>query len=70
MEFCGEIQYSTDSGNVHSDICHHKENPIHQDYRSFLHACLDEWLDKSQGNGSFWIGDPQYFYSWEKENNP
>lgn len=62
-EFCGEIQYETADGNVHSDICNHSayfDEPT-EDYREFLHNCLNEWLDKSNGTGAFWIGDPSYF---------
>lgn len=66
MKFCGEIQYKTNAGNVHSDICwHHEEFPGDQ-YREFLHKCLDEWLNKSNGTGAFWIGNPEYFASWER----
>lgn len=64
-EFCGEIQYETPEGNVHSDICKHNDGPITDNYRKFLHDCLNEWLDKSGGTGAFWIGDPQYFANWE-----
>lgn len=68
-EFCGEIIYETDNGNVQSDICFHSayfDEPT-DDYREFLHKCLDEWLNKSQGTGAFWIGDPEYFKSWEHD---
>lgn len=63
-DFCGAIQYMRDNvGPVHSDICLHR-NPAHSedgltdDYRKFLHDCLDEWLDNSDGTGCFWVGDP------------
>ena len=70
MKFCGEISYEQqDVGGVHSDICwncnpntEHKE--ITQSHRDLLHACLDEWLNKSNGTGGFWIGDPEYFLGW------
>lgn len=75
MKFCGEIQYTgvddagNETGGVHSDICWncgpHKINaPISNLHREFLHACLDEWLDKSKSTGAFWIGDPEYFKTW------
>lgn len=71
-EFCGEIQYNTPEGMVHSDICWHKtDQPMTEAYRKFLHQCLDEWLDKihdaSDHNhaNAFWLGDPKYFESWE-----
>jgi len=72
MKFCGEIQYETPEGNVHSDICFNC-NPsndsriITDTYREFLHNCLNEWLDKSKGTGAFWVGNPEYFASWEKD---
>jgi len=72
MKFCGEIQYETPEGNVHSDICFNC-NPsndsriITDTYREFLHNCLNEWLDKSKGTGAFWVGNPEYFTSWEKD---
>lgn len=67
-EYCGEILYDTPEGGVHSDICHHSgDTPIGPNYRQFLHDCLDEWLNKSNGTGAFWVGDPEYFNSWEKD---
>lgn len=70
MKFCGEIQYETKEGNVHSDICFNcnpsnDDRQITPDYREFLHKCLDEWLNKSGGTGAFWVGDPEYFESWQ-----
>ena len=70
MKFHGEIQYDgEDSSGVHSDICWNcdpatDDKPITEDYRQFLHDCLDEWLNKSNGTGGFWIGDPEYFIGW------
>jgi hypothetical protein len=72
MKFCGEIQYETPEGNVHSDICFNC-NPsndartLTENYRKFVHECLDEWLNKSNGTGAFWLGDPNYFNSWKEE---
>lgn len=67
-EFCGEILYDTPEGGVHSDICHHNDDqPIGDGYRKYLHDSLDEWLNKSNGTGAFWVGDPDYFNSWEKD---
>ena len=62
--FCGEIYYETTEGGVQSDICKHEEGPISDEYRKFLHDCLDEWLNKSEGTGVFWIGDYAYFWQW------
>lgn len=68
MEFCGEILYDTAEGMVHSDICFHANGKeMSDDYRKYLHDSLDEWLNKSIGTGAFWVGDPDYFNSWEKE---
>lgn len=62
MEFCGEIMYDTPEGGVHSDICFHGSDGqnITDDYREFLHNCLNEWLNKANGTGAFWVGDPMY----------
>jgi len=59
--FCGEITYETSEGNVHSDICKHNYDVLPENYRKFLHECLDEWLDNSNNTGAFWVGDPKYF---------
>lgn len=66
-EFCGEITYAPEGTSVQSDICWHDPAQPHANYREFLHKCLDEWLDKANGEGAFWVGDPEYFKSWEKE---
>lgn len=71
IKFHGEIRYETQNGGVASDICNgcfsDMPEELTEDYRQFIHKCLDEWLNKSNGTGAFWIGDPDYFYSWEKE---
>jgi len=55
-----EIQYETPEGLVHSDICFSvgAAVPLAEaiNYRNFLHDVLDEWLDKSNGSGFFYIG--------------
>jgi hypothetical protein len=60
--YIGEIIYDTNKGGVHSDFT---SETITDEFRELLHACLDEWLNKSDNTGAFWIGDPDYFYSWE-----
>lgn len=56
MDICGEITY----GNVHSDICPgHNLDDMAQVDRDFLHLCLDEWLTRSNGEGFFWVGNPE-----------
>lgn len=65
MNFCGEIQYEREDGLVHSDICFNCCNPsnsdraLTEDYRKFVHECLDEWLNKSNGTGFFYLANPQ-----------
>jgi hypothetical protein len=57
-----EIEYTREDGlGVHSDICPRecKFRNITPEYRAFLHASLDEWLDKSGGTGSFYISAEQ-----------
>jgi len=66
-EFCGEIQYFPKDSSVHSDICKHNDGPITDTYRKFLHDCLDEWLNQSDGTGAFWVGDPEYLKHLETE---
>jgi hypothetical protein len=53
-----EIEYINSEGDtVHSDICPPEcdFNKIDSTYRKFLHESLDEWLDKSNGTGQFYI---------------
>ncbi len=52
-----EIEYNSDVISIHSDLC-----PIDCDFdkiddvcRKNLHDNLDEWLDKSNGTGIFYI---------------
>jgi hypothetical protein len=55
-----EIEYTNSEGNlVHSDTCPPECNfdNIDNTYRKFLHDCLDEWLDKSNGTGQFYISE-------------
>lgn len=47
----GEIVYELDTTVVvHSDF--HSHQP-----REYLHKMLDEWLDRSNGTGAFYIGN-------------
>lgn len=61
--YIGEIQYDSPIGGIHSDLI---SNEITEEYRKLLHDCLDEWLNKADNTGAFWVGDPEYFYSWER----
>lgn len=75
MQFCGEISYEgeyfdewskkMEIGSIHSDICWHSDKPMDEEYKKFLHDCLDEWLDKANGTGAFWLGDSSYFKEFE-----
>ena len=61
--FCGEIMYND---AIHSDICFGcltgHESPMEEDRWSLYHQLLDEWLEKGNGTGIFWLGDPDCFY--------
>lgn len=70
MHICAEVQYESPRGNVHSDLCMERDNEdfsLNVDqgekmtWRQFLHANLDEWLDKSNGSGYFHVGE------WEQD---
>lgn len=56
-----EIEYiNSDGVNIHSDICppdHLAEYINGEEYKKFLHECLDEWLEKSNGTGQFYIAN-------------
>lgn len=55
-----EVQYDTPVGMVHSDICNCAVTTgamTIEEWRSILHASLDEWLDKGDGSGIFYVGD-------------
>lgn len=60
-EVHAEVEYEGyDRRSIHSDICPpecHPDGLKDPQYRAFLHANLDEWLDRSGGTGMFWIGD-------------
>ena len=70
MHICAEVQYESTDGNVHSDLCMERDIEdfsLNVDqgegmtWRQFLHANLDEWLDKSNGSGYFHVGE------WEQD---
>jgi hypothetical protein len=54
-EVCAEIRY----GSVQSDLClpDGGASGYPDWYRTLLHKCLDEWLDKANGDGRFFIGN-------------
>lgn len=50
----GEIEYTNEKGEgVHSDLGGNFHNP---DFKDFLRSCFEEWIEKSNGTGTFWIG--------------
>jgi hypothetical protein len=65
-----EIEYQKPDGTrVHSDICPPKcssdnlnyiSKRMDFSYQKFLHDCLDEWLNESNGTGIFYIKDEKY----------
>lgn len=58
MAIHAEIQYDAKDGPVHSDICPPDcKFTNDDDYRKFLHDCLDEWINWSSGTGFFYIGN-------------
>lgn len=59
----GEITYECEYGNVHSDLVNEE---MTDEFRKFLHDCLDEWLENANGTGAFWVGNPEYFNNWGK----
>ena len=58
-EVHAEVAYGEGAESVHSDICprEHFFFYIDDEYREFLHANLDEWLNNSNGTGFFYIGN-------------
>lgn len=63
-----EIEYvRADGMRIHSDICPpdcSSEGLKDAKYRAFLHKCLDEWLDKSDGSLGFYIKDEDYKFEY------
>ena len=67
MSVVSEIEYiNEDLETIHSDIGP-RSGDLHAgladpDFRQYLHDNLDEWLDKSDGTGIFYVtGDPEQF---------
>lgn len=61
MKFCGEIKYDhVVLGGFSMKLCWCCGNgkslidkPMTDDYRKYLHHCLDEWISSSKGTGHF-----------------
>jgi hypothetical protein len=54
-----EVEYQKNGEWVHSDLCPPEcdFDRLTPEHRRILHECLDEWLDYSDGTGSFYIAD-------------
>lgn len=68
-----EIEYTRESDNtpIHSDICPREcssNNLKDPEYRKFIHDCLDEWLDNSNGTGGFYIKNQNYKFDFQLED--
>lgn len=63
-----KVHAEVESDFFHSDICPNGCNfkNINNEYREFLHDCLDEWLDKSKGTGGFYIKQEGYNFDLSK----
>ena len=66
---CAEIEYVDQETNhkIHSDICPpdgDSKNLADPEYRKYLHLCLDEWLDNSNGTCGFYIKDENYKFDF------
>jgi len=67
MPVCGEICYECERDgvqtSVHSDVCppNHNIGKADESYRSLMHDCLDEWMNKSGGTGYFFLGAHPWF---------
>ena len=66
MKVHAEIEYSGNGEiGIHSDICPPNCDSKHMndlEYKKFLHQCLDEWLEKSNGTGGFYIKQEGYSF--------
>lgn len=59
----GKIYYESAIGGLGADLI---SKTLTEEDRKLLHDALDEWLDNGHTNGGFWVGDPEYFYNWER----
>jgi len=62
-----EIEYVDKERNgmkIHSDVCPDDCDfaNIDKEYRKYIHALLDEWLDKSNGTCGFYIKEESYHF--------
>ena len=64
-----EIEYTNKDGqDVHSDICPPECDIKYagDEYRIFLHTCLDEWLNNSNGTGGFYVKDEGHKFNFQE----
>lgn len=65
MHICAGIEYETRDTLVSSDLCFDsdivlnatREDRVAKKHRKVLHDALDEWLDRSEGSGLFFVGE-------------
>lgn len=56
-----EIEYTKkDGNNIHSDLDF--DFGSKEEMRKILHDCLDEWLDKSDGTGGFYLRNEKHLF--------
>ena len=58
-----EIEYINEKGlSIHSDLDFDIKLIKDDEYKKFLHDCLDEWFDKSNGTGGFYVRHPEHVF--------
>ncbi len=60
-EIVAEFEYTKENGdNIHSDLDF--DFDMKEKMRKPLHDCLDEWLDKSKGEGGFYLRNANHHF--------
>ena len=60
-EIVAEFEYAKENGdNIHSDLDF--DFDMKEKMRKPLHDCLDEWLDKSKGEGGFYLRNANHHF--------
>ena len=64
-----EVEYTNENGDsVHSDLDF--DFDLKEQMRPVLHECLDEWLDKSNGEGGFYLRNANHHFEDYDEGQP
>ena len=64
-----EVEYTNENGDsVHSDLDF--DFDLKEQMRPVLHECLDEWLDKSNGSGGFYLRNTNHHFEDYDEGQP